>query len=31
VVVEFTPQKSGEFAFTCGRKMLKGKLVISEN
>ena len=31
VVVEFTPQKSGEFAFTCGMKMLKGKLVISEN
>ncbi len=31
VVVEFTPQKSGEFGFTCGMKMLKGKLVISEN
>ncbi len=31
VVVEFTPQKSGEFSFTCGMKMLKGKLVISEN
>ncbi len=31
VVVEFTPQKTGEFVFTCGMKMLKGKLVISEN
>ena len=31
VVVEFTPQKSGEFTFTCGMKMLKGKLVIAEN
>ena len=31
VVVEFTPRKSGEFGFTCGMKMLKGKLVISEN
>ncbi len=31
VVVEFTPQKSGEFGFTCGMKMLKGRLVISEN
>ncbi len=31
VVVEFTPQKSGEFTFTCGMKMLKGKLVVAEN
>ncbi len=25
VVVEFTPQKSGEFVFTCGMSMLKGR------
>ena len=31
VVVEFTPQESGEFVFTCGMNMLRGKLVISEN
>ena len=31
VVIEFTPQKSGEFVFTCGMNMLKGRLVISEN
>ncbi len=31
VIVEFTPQKSGEFGFTCGMKMLKGKLVVAEN
>jgi plastocyanin domain-containing protein len=26
--VEFTPQKSGEFTFTCGMNMLRGKLVV---
>lgn len=26
--IEFTPQKSGEFTFTCGMNMLRGKLVV---
>ncbi len=26
--VEFTPQKSGEFTWTCGMNMLRGKLVV---
>jgi plastocyanin domain-containing protein len=26
--VEFTPEKSGEFTFTCGMNMLRGKLVV---
>lgn len=26
--VEFTPDKSGEFQFTCGMNMLHGKLVV---
>ena len=26
--VEFTPDKSGEFTFTCGMNMLRGKLVV---
>ena len=26
--VEFTPQKEGEFTFTCGMGMLKGKLIV---
>ena len=26
--VEFTPEKSGEFAFTCGMNMLHGKLIV---
>jgi plastocyanin domain-containing protein len=26
--VEFTPDKSGEFSFTCGMNMLHGKLVV---
>jgi plastocyanin domain-containing protein len=26
--VEFTPQKPGEFTFTCGMNMLRGKLVV---
>jgi hypothetical protein len=28
VVIEFTPRKSGEFAFTCGMGMLRGKVVV---
>jgi plastocyanin domain-containing protein len=28
VVVEFTPDKSGEFGFACGMGMLHGKLVV---
>ncbi len=31
VLVEVTPRKTGEFVFTCGMFMLKGKLVVSEN
>ncbi|MEK7824610.1 MAG: cupredoxin domain-containing protein [Candidatus Eisenbacteria bacterium] len=27
-VVEFTPEKPGEFAFTCGMRMLRGKVVV---
>jgi hypothetical protein len=30
VVMEFTPKKSGEFSFTCGMGMLRGKLVVQE-
>lgn len=26
--VEFTPEKAGEFTFTCGMNMLRGKLVV---
>jgi len=26
--IEFTPQKTGEFTFTCGMNMLRGKLVV---
>jgi hypothetical protein len=28
VVVEFTPSKVGQFEFTCGMKMLKGKIIV---
>jgi plastocyanin domain-containing protein len=28
--IEFTPQKSGEFIFTCGMNMLRGKLIVEE-
>ena len=31
VIIEFTPQKSGEFGFACGMNMVKGKLIVSEN
>jgi plastocyanin domain-containing protein len=30
VVVEFTPDKPGEYVFTCGMKMLRGKIVVLE-
>lgn len=28
--VEFTPDKAGEFTFTCGMNMLRGKLVVEQ-
>lgn len=28
VVVQFTPKKTGTIAFTCGMKMMKGKIVV---
>lgn len=28
--VEFTPQKTGQFLFTCGMNMLRGKLIVEE-
>jgi plastocyanin domain-containing protein len=28
--VEFTPEKTGEFEFTCGMNMLRGKLIVEE-
>jgi plastocyanin domain-containing protein len=28
--VEFTPSKTGEFTFTCGMNMLRGKLIVEE-
>jgi plastocyanin domain-containing protein len=27
--IEFTPDKAGEFTFTCGMSMMRGKLVVS--
>lgn len=30
-VVEFTPEQSGEYAFTCGMGMLRGKLVVEDD
>jgi plastocyanin domain-containing protein len=27
--IEFTPDKTGEFTFTCGMSMMRGKLVVS--
>jgi hypothetical protein len=30
VVVGFTPNKSGEFGFTCGMGMLRGKVIVQE-
>ena len=26
--IEFTPDKTGEFTFTCGMRMMRGKLVV---
>ena len=26
--VEFTPERAGEFSFTCGMNMLRGKLIV---
>lgn len=28
VAVEFTPEKKGEFEFTCGMGMIRGKLIV---
>ena len=28
--IEFTPKKSGEFTFTCGMNMMRGKLVVEQ-
>ena len=28
--VEFTPNKPGEFTFTCGMNMLRGKLIVQQ-
>ncbi len=28
--IEFTPEKSGEFTFTCGMNMMRGKLVVEQ-
>ena len=28
--VEFTPDKAGEFTFTCGMNMMRGKLIVQE-
>lgn len=28
VTVEFTPRKTGEFKFTCGMDMLRGKIIV---
>jgi plastocyanin domain-containing protein len=28
--IEFTPDKVGEFTFTCGMNMLRGKLIVEE-
>jgi len=27
-IVEFTPDKAGEFLFTCGMNMLRGTLIV---
>ena len=29
--IEFTPKKSGEFTFTCGMNMMRGKLVVEQS
>lgn len=30
-VIEFTPAKAGDLTFTCGMKMMKGKIVVKSN
>lgn len=30
VLVELTPQETGEIAFTCGMDMMRGKIVVTE-
>ncbi len=29
--IEFTPDKTGEFTFTCGMNMMRGKLIVTSN
>lgn len=29
--IEFTPDKTGEFTFTCGMNMLRGKLIVQQS
>ena len=29
--LEFTPEKAGEFSFTCGMNMMRGKLIVEPN
>lgn len=29
--IEFTPTKAGEFTFTCGMNMMRGKLIVEPN
>ena len=29
--IEFTPEKAGEFTFTCGMNMMRGKLVVTSS
>jgi plastocyanin domain-containing protein len=29
--IEFTPDKAGEFTFTCGMNMMRGRLVVEES
>ena len=29
--IEFTPHKAGEFTWTCGMNMLRGKLIVQES
>lgn len=28
--IEFTPDKAGEFTFTCGMQMMRGKLIVED-
>ncbi len=29
--IEFTPSKAGEYTFTCGMNMMRGKLIVTPN